>query len=255
MQRKLLILLVFSVFLFIFVKTLHAEEIDDDNFVLVSQVDKYYKTVTYYDRENTKTYNFNYYNKAQSSKTYEITKEEYENQNVLEPMTTTSIETTYKKLTSRILQNSNLFKYEAILNWKNFPKKRSYDIIGIGFNNNVAVLSSPAYYTEYCLTNGICQKMTSHSPKTFSNGVGTTFLLPTGDLTSLSTTFSVIITKNDSNTITNQIATADYSHATKSISLNNAKNYDVTSNGIVLNGIASYYDEIQPAIARWYGNW
>lgn len=89
MQRKLLILLVFSVFLFIFVKTLHAEEIDDDNFVLVSQVDKYYKTVTYYDRENTKTYNFNYYNKAQSSKTYEITKEEYENQNVLEPMTTT----------------------------------------------------------------------------------------------------------------------------------------------------------------------
>jgi len=79
--------------------------------------------------------------------------------------------------------------------------------------------------------------------------------LPTGDLTSLSTNFSVIVTKNTSNAITEQIATADYSHATSSISLSNAKNFSVNASGIVLNGIASYYDSIQTATAWWNGSW
>jgi len=253
-MKKIVLLLSVCVLSLSYTKIVNASEIDiNENFSLVSQTEKYYKTISVNKQVDFQNILYSY--NGETSKTYEITKEEYENANVDIMPNSATIETTYKKMTSSIYQNGNLFKYEAVLNWKNFPKKRSYDIIGIGFYNDVKPLTSPSYYTDYCLTNGICKRISSHSSKVFTTGVGTTFQLPTGDLSSLSTNFSIIVTKNTSNVITEQIAAADYSHATSNISQSNAKNFSVNASGITLNGIASYYDTIQTATTWWNGSW
>lgn len=253
-MKKIVLLLSFCCLFMSYVRFIDASEINLNNeYFLVSQTEKYYKTITV--NKQVEFQNNLYSVNDETSKTYEITKEEYDNANISISTNSASIETTYKRLTSSIYQSGNLFKYEAVLNWKNFPKKRSYDIIGIGFYNNVKPLSSPSYYTDYCTTNGVCRRITSHSSQTLTTGVGTTFELPAGDLSSLSTNFSVIVTKNTSNTITEQISAADYSHATSNISLSNSKNFSINASGIALNGIASYYDSIQTATAWWNGSW
>lgn len=64
------------------------------------------------------------------------------------------------------------------------------------------------------------------------------------------------VDKKSSMTITELNAYGDYSHATKTISESNAKNYSITRAGIVLqDSIASYYDAISYAQAVWTGSW
>lgn len=212
----------------------------------VSTVTKYYKTIS------TLPYNSN---KIQST-TYEITEEEYENAEEPE-RNNIIIETTYKKLTVTITHLTNAYKYKAKLHWKLIPAVRSYDIMSIGYFASVTPAVDPEFIQEYCNVDGNCYESHTHYLKTSSTGLGAMFHLPSGNLSSLDQTFQVIVTKtNPNSTIISQKATADYSHATQTISYNNAKKFTVSIGGISLDStILSYYDGISCAETTWNGTW
>ncbi|MBQ7789713.1 MAG: hypothetical protein IJ399_00465 [Bacilli bacterium] len=238
-MRKLFMIIAVSLFFLPFL--VKAEENDEQYYIT-----KYYKTVTYNNFIST------FYN---NSITTEITEEEYNNADTSQSKSAT-VETTYKKLTSSIAANGSNYRYKAELIWKIIPSVRSYDIIGIGFYQNVKVKNNNLYFNqEYCLSSGSCYNSSINYPQIFSNGAGTSFALPSGSLSSLKETLYFDVEKNTSATITSQLAASDYSHATSTISLANSKKYSVNANGISLNGVSSYYDNINAAKAYWSGSW
>ena len=226
-----------------------AQEVNDEE--VLFETTKYYKTVT-----NNSVCVAELNSICNDSITYEVTKEEYDN--YVEPENRGSvIETTYKRLTSTISSvGSNYYRYKANLTWKNIPSKRSYDIIGIGFYQSVKVKNNDTYFSQdYCISGGSCYTLYTNYPQVFSAGAGTSFSLPSGTLSSLSSEFYFDVEKNINATIIEQLAASDYAHATKTISLNNSKKYTVNSTGIALNGVSSYYDAMTAAEAHWYGTW
>ena len=166
------------------------------------------------------------------------------------------VETNYKRMTSSIRSNGSYYRYKVILDWKTIPSTRSYDIIGIGFPSSVKKYGDLYFVQNYCYSTGTCTSSTSHSEYSGNNGVGVSFQLPSGTLSSLKQTLYVDMTKNNNlNTITTQYAYGDYAHAVEIVSNVNSK-YTVSTSGIVLNSsIIDSYDSISTARATWSGTW
>ncbi len=244
----LLLLLIFPVAVF-------ALENDEQDYNVVSEVTKYYKTIEYVNNNKSM---MTYSNNSDITKTYEISKEEFDSfdPNAVSTLGSATVRTTYKSMTTSISSNGSYYRYKNVLSWRNIPKVRSYDIIGIGFYKTVKVKSDLHFKQDYCYNSGGCSSSTTNYPQTFTTGAGTTFKIPTGDLSSLTQTFYFDVDKNTTATLTSQEAYGDYSHATSTISLTNAKKYVVNSTGISLNsGVTSYYDTINKATATWTGKW
>ena len=248
---KKILSIVFLFGLMLMPNLLFADTVDESN--PVSSETKYYKTVTYYDNSPYLISTLDGY----ESITTEVSEEEY---NLAIPDENTrgdaAVETTYKRLESTIYKNGNYYRYKATLNWKLMPSKRSYDIIAIGFYSSVKVHSNLVLFSQYyCKTSGSCYTSSTNTPQVFTNGAGTSFALPSGDLTTLRQTFYFDVEKTGSGTLVSQIAAGDYAHATSSISLTNSKKYSVGAGGIQHNGNSSYYDAIGAATATWSGSW
>ncbi len=244
MKKKLIFMCCFIMFVLLLVpKTVFALEND---FKLISEVTKYYRVET------------NLYNDTVS---FEISKEEYNAADTsikLLRSDSTVIETTYKSMTSSIFTNGNFYRYQNVLNWKKMPSCRSYDIIGIGFLQSVKVKSNTIYFEQYyCHSDGSCYTSKTNYPQIFVSGAGTSFKLPTGNLTTLRQTFYFDVEKNTNNMIYSQYAYGDYAHATSTVSLLNSTSYSVVqSGGIFLNSsVANNYDTITNAVASWSGSW
>lgn len=237
--------------------TVNAEaiEVDDSVNEVVAETTKYYKTVTILNNSEIMTAaNFG----EMSSLTTEISKEEYDSVDVDGISPQASVTTTYKKLTSTMSKYSSYYyQYKATLEWKNMPATRSYDIIGIGYYASVKYASGATFKQNYCNSDGSCY--TQNAGYYFyngANGVGAMFYLPTSNITSLSQSLTILVEKSSSGNLYEQICTADYSHAQKSISYANAKNFYVNSGGIKLdNSISSYYDAMSSASTTWTGTW
>ena len=222
-----------------------------NNEEIVAQTIKYYKTVTL----NDSLCSVNLNSLCNNSITYEVSKEEFDN-SLTEPIRDGLVETAYKRLTSTISTFTNYYyKYSANLYWKQIPSKRSYDIMGIGHYGSVRILDGDTYFEQHYTKNGTNYTTYLNYPQVFSNGGGCSFELPSGTLTALSQDFYFIVEKNTTSTIIQQLAAADYAHATSTISLNNSKKYWVGSAGITHNGNSSYYDAINTADAYWTGTW
>ena len=231
----------------LFPKNTYAEKEKD-----LVEITKYYKTVTFLASDNTYILNNN-----KLSTTTEITEEEYNNSNTLiRTNSSTPIETTFKKMTATITANGNYYRYKNRLVWKNIPKVRSYDIIGIGFQTSVKIKGNTYFSQNYCVVNSGCTTTTTNSPKIFANGAGTSFKIPTGDLYQLDQTFYFDVEKNTQYTIINQTINGDYAHATSSISLANSKKYTMDFDKIELDtSVVNNYDTISSAQATWSGTW
>lgn len=222
------------------------------SFNVVSEETKYFRTITPYTDVSLCSVEDAF------SLTTEISEEEYNNVDITDISLASSgyTETTYKKMTTSILSNGSYYRYKNRLVWKNMPKVRSYDIIGIGFLSTVRINGSAYFEQYYCPEYSSCVSSTSHNPQTFTNGAGTTFKLPSGTLTQLEQTYYFDVEKNTTATIISQAAYGDYSHATSSVSLTTGKKYIVGTNGIVLNSsVIDYYDSITKATANWSGSW
>ncbi len=248
MKKKLLMYLIVGILIIPknYVLALSTEKEEEQE---IAVTEKYYKTVNerrfFGDFSRTNNY------------TIEITKEEYDSIDVVDNSKgDATSETTYKKLTTTIRQNGNKYQYKAVLNWKNFPNVRSYDIIGIGYYPSVIIDGSPNFSLYTCFSGGSCVTTTTHYPQTFSSGVGTSFKLPTGNLTTLRATLYFNVIKNTTATVTSQVAAGDYAHATSNVTSSQSQNYTVNASGISLGGsISNYYDAMNSAIATWSGNW
>lgn len=254
MKKRYLIIVVLLVLLIIPIKVL-AKDNDDNEFVIISETTRYYKTIEL--KSNLDVMALNHSNFI--SRTYEITEDEYNSfaDNGINPLGDATITTEYKKMTTSILKSGSLYRYKNVLVWNKLPKIRSYDIIGIGFMSNVKIKSNLVFTQEACTSLTDCTKSTTNYPQKFSNGAGTTFKLPVGDFVSLTQTLYFDVEKNTLETIISQNAYGDYAHATSTISLDNAKKYTVNgSQGIVLNtSIKDSYDTINQAKATWTGSW
>lgn len=240
-------------FCFFFLPTL-VFATSDDEYEIVSENTKYYKTITYYNNNATLSVN----NNSDNSETVEISKEEYDlaESNNVSINGTMTIETTYKRMTSYILTNGSYYRYKNRTVWKSIPSLRGYDIIAVGFLPSVKVHGNPVFLQEYC-SGTSCHTSTASYMQTFSMGAGATFKLASGTLSSLSVTFYFDVEKNTTATIIAQDAYSDYAHATSAVLLPTAMDYQVKGNaGIILGSSASsYYDSISVADATWSGSW
>lgn len=241
------------------IATVNAEAITNEDEVVnevVAETTKYYKTVTILNNSEVMT--------AAgmgelSSFTTEITQEEYENADDDGISPQSSVITEYKKLTSTISKYSTKhYKYSASLTWRKMPATRSYDVIGIGYYGSVKLSGGIEYKQSYCNVDGNCySENAGYYNYRGSNGYGAMFHLPSGSLTSLSQSISILVEKtNSSSTIIEQVCAADYSHAQKTISYSLAKDFTVDTGGIKLLGDNySYYDSINTASTTWEGTW
>lgn len=248
MNKKIMSTIVFLLILFpLKCSALNSNE----QFEVIAEETKYYKVIEFLPN------NMMSYNNSTLSKTYEITEEEYEQtENDINPLGSAEVNTAYKKMTTSISSNGKLYRYKNVLNWKNMPATRSYDIIGIGFLGSVKVKGTVYFNQESCTTISNCTNSSTSTIQKFQAGVGASFKLPTGNISILSQMLYFDVEKNTTSTIISQAAYGDYSHAQKTISMENAKKYVVSGSGIVLNSsIQDYYDEISVAKATWSGTW
>lgn len=146
--------------------------------------------------------------------------------------------TEYKTMTTTISKlSNNTFRYKVKVYWKKIPKIRSYDVICIGIENNVSIVG-----------NFSCNLLTSTSSINNNiyqtkNGVYSVVKIPEGNLDNLQITLSFDVKVNSGSRIT---AYGDYAHATKSVSLTNAKRASISTKGIVLpSDLVGSYDEIK----------
>lgn len=246
-MKKYLVMLMFAILL------IPNAVLAEEEFVEISQEVKYYKTVTYYD-DNSSTYSTDSNNSVKSY-TIEVTEEEYNNYDEqINPQTDATVTTDYKKMVTSLLSNGSKYRYRIIMDWKTKPKTRSYDIIGIGHLSTVKVSGNLNFTQDYCTDSGCSCGITFTGTKT-STGSTATFKLPSGTLTALIETFYFDVEKNAS-TVSSQKIYGDYSHATKSISKDNALKHTIGGGGINLNNsIVDYYDTLSYAYVPWNGTW
>lgn len=216
------------------------EENKDLNATLVAKTEKYYKTIyTGLDGKETNV---------------EITKNEYDNQGTINSRGYVS--TPYKDVVSAMSQNGDKYRFKVSIAWKNMPSTKSYDIIGIGFDDPVYINSSVYFNYYWCNSSGDCTTASDYyDKKKISTGGTAVYKFPSA-ANSLSAALWYDVSKNTSNTITTLTMHGDYSHATSSVSASNASNHTITYNGILLgNSIIGSYDELPCAITAWDVNW
>lgn len=255
MYKKLSYVFMFICFFILPICTFALTD-EETDFYTISETKKYYKTIEYLDNSSSiVTFSLN----NNRSVTYEITKEEYDavnNNNGFTTLSSTVVNTAYKEMTTSISSNGKVYRYKNVLNWKQMPATRSYDIIGIGYLGSVKASSNIYFNQRYCTSLTNCTTTTTGTIQRFQSGVGVSFQLPTGNISTLTQTLYFDVEKNTSETIVKQTAYGDYSHATSVISSSNAKKYDVSGSGILLNtSIVDYYDEINYARVTWSGSW
>ncbi len=250
MKRKILLLLG----LILIPNMTFAKSIEENSLQKLTETTKYYKTVTKNDGISNISSNGN----NNSTQTYEISKDEYDKADLITNGLNGSgtTETTYKKLTTTIFSNNSKYRYMTELVWKTMPSVRSYDVIAIGHLSNVTYYSSRYFSQYYCKTDGECRTLTTYYPQNYSTGIGATFKVPDGNLSTLKQTLYFDVSKNTAGTINYQAAYGDYAHSTQTVSLSQAQNYSVTTSGIVFNNsVVNYFDNISPAVATWNGSW
>ena len=266
-MKKTKYLLCLAIALFVMPNLVFAQvgDIDEDGFEVIGETTKYYKTVTVYNNGGMSTQSFGNDLEAISSVTYEIPKSVYDavNPNSINNYSindSSTIETTYKEMTTSLLANGNTYRYRNILHWKIMPATRQYDIIGIGFYASVKPKNDTLYFTQEYTKNGTDYSSTIGTRQIFSNGASVTFKLPIStSVTSLQQTLYFDIEKtNPSSTIISQGAFGDYAHAiSNSVGLLNAVNHEVIgSAGIVhASNMVSKYDTMSVAEVEWTGTW
>ena len=208
---------------------------------LVAKNNKYYKTL--------------YTDLAGNSYSTEITENEYNNQSSMN--TRGTVTTEYKNMVTTMTKLTNTFRYKVTLAWRQMTSRRSYDIIGIGFNDNVYI-SSPIYFSySYCISNGDCTTSSQYyDRKSLSTGGSAVYKLPGSEAISLTAVLYYDVSKNTSSTITRLDMYGDYAHATSNVGSSQYTNYTINRYGLVLyDNVPNYYDDIATAQSTWGGTW
>lgn len=162
-----------------------AENVENQ-WEVVSEVEKYYETINYY----------NYQGDLELTMTNEVDEGSYQRRGVSPLNSSGTIETNYKKMVTTISSNGTYYRYKVVLEWKNMPKIRSYDVIGIGFYKSVVPKSNAFFLQEYCIDTFDCTSSSINTLAQISGGVSSVFELPSNSgLSSLKQTLYVDVKK------------------------------------------------------------
>lgn len=207
---------------------------------LISQTTRYYKTIS---SAYGKSYDI------------EVTKEEYNNSkdnNQIRGI----VNTTYKRIISSIAQNGNKYRYTVTTSWKQMPSVHSYDIIGIGFDDDVYISSSVYFSYTYANSNAVYTTSTTYyNKKSTSTGGAAVYKIP-DNIVSLSATLYYDVSKDTSSTITLLSICGDYAHATSNVPVSNVSDYGISIYGISLGStLGGYYDATPCAMEYANVNW
>lgn len=141
--------------------------------------------------------------------------------------------TTYKEI--RITKNGNFVT--VTLNWLQNPSVRSYDVLAVRLSSGVSI-NGTIGFRQISYNNGVPVVSTTGSKQTFSNGQGVSFKLSNYSDLESGVTFYI----NGSGNIY-----SSYQHATTSVTLNQSKNYTLSSLGygnttLFASSVANKYD-------------
>lgn len=206
--------------------------------------------------QNKKYYKTIYTDLSGNAYSAEISKEEYENQSQATARATVTTE--YKTMTTSLTRNNNnTFRYKVSVNWRNIPSTRSYDIIGIGFNDEVYISSLVNFSYYHCNSYNECTTSgLYYDKKSLSTGGSAVYKVPSGDLVALSATLYYDVSKNTTSTLTELAMYGDYAHATTNVTPDLYKNHTVNNSGLQLySSISGKYDAIPYAQSSWIGTW
>jgi hypothetical protein len=209
---------------------------------------KYYVDTTRYDSLGRVVYN----------NVTEVTEQEYNDSGIMTRDASAYVETGYKKMTTTISQAGTKYRYKVTLTWKQMPRVRSYDIIGIGYEAVLVYRDSSIVFNQtHCISNN-CTNTNSFIMDYYGlSGTGVSFKLPSStSITGLRSYFYFDVSKYYDGTLTFMYAYGDYAHATQNVTVNQSTGYYVNQAGIILDsGVINYYDTIPSAEAEWNGNW
>ena len=139
------------------------------------------------------------------------------------------------------------------------PTTRSFDIYGIGIDNDkVHVASAVECKQSWEYTSGSSDYSLGCYPKTQATGGSAMFELPTGSLSSLETYISFYVAKLPNvGTVHSLQAVGDYAHAVSSVSNSVYYHYTVDISGVgVYSPYAASYDTFNtPSPAGFIGTW
>lgn len=131
-----------------------------------------------------------------------------------------SIEHETASKTLRMVKNGNLMI--LITEWKSVPNTKTYDVIGVRFDNGVSLKGNITFKELYNDSSGNIVATTTNYLKQFSNGFGSSFKLGSGTNYQISVSFEY----KGSGTIY-----GSYQHAKKSTTLAQSQKYTISSSG------------------------
>lgn len=187
--------------------------------------------------------------------TVEISKSEYDNES--SNQIRGYVETTYKRMDAYITYiNNSYYRYKVTTGWKNMPSVRSYDIIGLAFeDNDVTFRDSTWFQYNYCISSGTCYVDGTYYDRKQSTYAGSYVYKFPSNAVSMSATMYFDVVKNTTATVTRQAIHGDYAHAIQNVNYDIYHNHTMSISGLSLGTSAAYYDEIPCADTGWTGSW
>lgn len=153
-----------------------------------------------------------------------------------------------KSISTKIDRVGEVYKYKTIVEWKNIPNERGYDIIALIHDEQVKNIGEPIFNVNYCISNS-CFNNSYYTYDKFENGIGITFKLPEGKIDSLIIKLSYYVkTKKD---FSNLVVIADYKHK---MSNTNCKynNYNLDNDEIKILANEDFYDKTNQSKGYWF---
>ena len=188
---------------------------------LLARESKYYKTVS-------PAYGNSY--------DVEVTEEEYNNSGK-ELLRGQQI-TTYKNIVTTLTANGNKYRHKISVTWRQIPNVKKYDIIGIGYQDDVHIYNSIVYFGYFYSTAASDYSSTMYyDQKVTELGATTVYKIPEGiTLVGLASTLYYDVVKDTgAGTITSLSLCGDYSHAiSNSVTSTLAAHHSIGYGGIGL---------------------
>lgn len=202
---------------------------------LLAREDRYYKTVI-------PAYGNSY--------DVEVTKEEYDNNKIL----SRDVQNTpYKHIVSTISANGNKYRYKTSIDWTQIPSVKKYDIIGIGFMDDVHVYNSIVYFAYYYTKNNTDYTSSQYyDEKVTPFGASKVYKIPDNIVGLSAQIYFDVVKDTGAGTITSLSMCGDYAHATSnSVTSTLAAHHSIGYGGI---GLFSDNITLYDAIPCTYGH-
>jgi hypothetical protein len=186
----------------------------------------------------------------------EVTEEEFYNHNNNDLLRGQQI-TQYYTVTTTITAVNTYYRYKISVVWNSPPSVSKYDIIGIGFDDDVKVRNNIVYFGYYYVSGGTTYTESYYYDRQITAyGSSTVFKYP-DNTSGFGVSMYYDVVKDTTNTITNLAMCGDYAHATSnSVTGSIAMNHTIGFAGIGLNASnINYFTAIPCTYATKSVNW